>query len=38
MRPFCVTKMPRYSAIFFAGAFAAMYGRNYVMEQLGDVK
>lgn len=36
MRPFCVSKMPRYGGVFFAGLFGAMYGRNYVMEQLGD--
>jgi hypothetical protein len=38
MRPFCVSKMPRYGGIFIAGMFGALYGRNYVMEQLGDKK
>jgi hypothetical protein len=36
MRPFCVSKMPRYSGIALAGLFGVMYGRNYVMTQLGD--
>lgn len=36
MMPYAVGKVPRYSAVVFAGLFGYSFGRSFVMSQFGD--